>query len=285
MRPGEGLGRDLGSVLLVDLLVDSAVIVLDVRVNSSKDGITSRLGGSHKVGSSGVLTKVEDLLPCFVVLISVIELEVAVSDHTSLHSTCSVVEKFSKGSGEELPGVSVGIMVTRVSSNQNSRNLSSIIDSVDVVLVAEDIDVVGDSSSSLFGERTVHFIGEGGNCVDSGSINSMSVVGVSVIRFSQVSAVPVLAEGASDGVGSVLVRLSVTILANRGSEICSSSKGVDIAHASPEEVGVSSFFPEITAILLPVLSNPVQVVLDEGPDIVGSLILASSLDKDSSVVR
>jgi len=208
VRPGEGLGRDLSAVLLVDLLINSAVIALDVVVNSSKDRVSSRFGSSNKVRSSGVLTKVEDLLPCFVVLISVVELKVAISDHTSLHSTSPIVEEFSKGSREELPGVSISVVVTRVSANEDSRNLSSIVNSVDVVLVAEDVDVVLDSSSSLFGERTIHFIGEGSNGVESGSVDSMSVVSVSVIRFSQVGAIPVLAEGASDGIGSVLVSLS-----------------------------------------------------------------------------
>ena len=72
-------------------------------------------------------------------------------------------------------------MVARVSTDQDSGNLSSIIILVNFVLVAENVDVVGNGGSGLLGLRTVHFIGERSDSVDGGSINSMSVVSVGVI--------------------------------------------------------------------------------------------------------
>jgi len=72
-------------------------------------------------------------------------------------------------------------VVTRVSADQNSRNLGSIINFVDVVFIAEDLVVVFNSSSSLARERTVDFVRERSDGVDGSSVNSMSMVGVRVI--------------------------------------------------------------------------------------------------------
>lgn len=147
-------------------------------------------------------------------------------------------------------------MVTGVSADQYSGNLSSIIDFVNVVLIAENVDVVGDGGSSLLGLRTVHLIGERSDSVDSGSINSMSVVGVGVVGLSQVSSIPVLTKSLRDSLSSILVSLSRVVFTDGGGEVSCGSESIDITHASPEEVSVSSFFPEVTAILLPVGSNP-----------------------------
>lgn len=40
----------------------------------------------------------------------------------------------------------------------------------------------------------------------------------------------------------------LVIFTNRFGEVSSSLESVDEAHASPEEIGVSSFFPEITSV-------------------------------------
>lgn len=147
-------------------------------------------------------------------------------------------------------------MVTGVSADQDSGNLSSIIGFVNVVLIAENVDVVSDGGSSLLGLRPVHLIGERSDSVDGGSVNSMSVVGVGVIGLSQVSSIPVLAKGLGDSLSSILVSLSSIVFTDVRCEFSCGSESIDITHASPEEVSVSSFFPEVTAILLPVGSNP-----------------------------
>jgi hypothetical protein len=85
----------------------------------------------------------------------------------------------------------------------------------------------------------------------------MSVVGVGVVGLSQVSSIPMLTKSLRNSLSSILVSLSSVVFTYGGGEVSCGSESIDITHASPEEVSVSSFFPEVTAILLPVGSNPV----------------------------
>jgi len=99
MRPGKSLSRDLSSEDLVNLLVDSSVIVLHVRVDSGQDGVSSRLGSGDKVGGSGFLTKRKEVFPGLVVSVGIGKGKVATVLDLLLHFTCSVVEELSEGSG------------------------------------------------------------------------------------------------------------------------------------------------------------------------------------------
>jgi len=72
-------------------------------------------------------------------------------------------------------------VISRVSADKDSRNLSTVVDSVDFVFVAEDIVVVFNGGSCLFGKRSVDIVGERSNSVKSSTINSMGVVGVLVV--------------------------------------------------------------------------------------------------------
>lgn len=284
MGPGQGLGRDLLSAHLVNLLVNSAAIVLHVGVNSGQHRVSSTLGSSHKVRGSRILSKVEYFFPGFMVGVGVTELEVSTGLDLLLHLACSIVEQFSEGSGQELPGVSVGVVVAGVSTNQNAGNLSAIIGSVDSVFVAEDGVVVLDSGSSLAGERPVDTVREGSNGVDSGAVNSMGVVSVTIVGLSDVSSVPVLVQRVRNVTSNVQVIGCGVFLANRFSEIGGSFEGVDEAHTSPEEIGVSSFFPEITSVGLPVGGDPGHVVGNQRPDIILGCVSVSLLHKDASPV-
>jgi len=72
-------------------------------------------------------------------------------------------------------------VISRVSADKDSRNLSTVVDSVDFVFVAEDIVVVLNGGSCLFGKRSVDRVGERSNSVKSSTINSMGMVGVLVV--------------------------------------------------------------------------------------------------------
>jgi len=98
MRPSQGLSGHLCARLLGNLLVNSSIIVLNMRINSGQDGVSSRLGSSNEIVGSGVLSKVEKYLPCLVIF-TVIQLEVSSGLNLVLHGTGSVVEKFSESSG------------------------------------------------------------------------------------------------------------------------------------------------------------------------------------------
>jgi len=55
VAPGQVLGALLGSVLTVDLLIDSALVVHDMGPESSHDGVTSRLTGRNEVLSGSAV--------------------------------------------------------------------------------------------------------------------------------------------------------------------------------------------------------------------------------------
>lgn len=85
-----------------------------------------------------------------------------------------------------------------------------------------------------------------------------------------------LVQSLFDVISSAQVFGGKVILINGLSEVSSSLKRVNKGHASPEEIGVSGFFPEITSIRLPVVCYPVHVVGNKGENIIG-LIIGTSL--------
>lgn len=72
-------------------------------------------------------------------------------------------------------------MISRVSANEDSRDLSAVVDSVNMILVAEGVDVVLNGGSGLFGCGSVDGVGERSNSVNGSTINSMGVIGVTVV--------------------------------------------------------------------------------------------------------
>jgi len=74
----------------------------------------------------------------------------------------------------------------------------------------------------------------------------------------------------------------ISRLSNEISEVSSSSKRVGLGHFVPEDVTRMDLFPKIATIGLPVLHNPVKIVLDEWPDIVLSLVCFVGVHKDGT---
>jgi len=72
-------------------------------------------------------------------------------------------------------------MITRISTDKNAGNLGTVVNSVDLIFIAEDLVVVFNGSGSLTREGTVDFVGERSNGVEGSSVNSMGVVGVRVV--------------------------------------------------------------------------------------------------------
>lgn len=72
-------------------------------------------------------------------------------------------------------------MITRVSTNEDSRDLSAVVDSVNMILVTEGVDVVFNGGSGLFGCGSIDGVGERSKSVNGSTINSMGVISVTVV--------------------------------------------------------------------------------------------------------
>jgi len=112
----------------------------------------------------------------------------------------------------------------------------------------------------MAGSNSIDFVWEGSNSMDSSTVNAMGVIRVLVVRLGKVLTVPVLGKSFFNCFSGGRVLISTSFFPDGICKVSSSSESVDETHTSPEEVGVSSFFPEITSIRLPVSSNPGHVV-------------------------
>lgn len=65
-----------------------------------------------------------------------------------------------------------------------------------------------------------------------------------------------------DGVHCLCVGIGRAGIAHLSSELAAQIQSVHEGHSVPEEIGRLHFFPEVTAVGLPILGQPVQMVLD-----------------------
>ena len=145
---GETPGKVVGVLLLsgrsIDLFVDDTVIALDVLVESVEDGISCSQGGLGEELVRGSRGQGEDFRP------GVNDLgRDGVVGGSLVIGAGDLVEEFTEDSSEELPWVSAIVVITLVSSVEDSRESLGVVVLVDLVAGAEELVECVDGSGDV----------------------------------------------------------------------------------------------------------------------------------------
>ena len=180
------------------------------------------------------------------------------------------VEDLGEGSSGEDPRVAIGVGVSRVAADKDSRDRGSGISGVDGVLGAEDGVKNGNSGGNLEGGRGILAIGGVESIVES---NKDGTILLTVGLLGDERSSPVGVKLGVDVSGGGRVGSGGGIVAHGGSKISTHDHCLLHGDTVPEEVGGANLLPQVAGVAIPSANNPVEVGLDGLPEAGGDIVL------------